>query len=88
MTIALEPQTEANVRAVAELRQLSIEAYLTETIARDAQGLRRADHPGPAAELVRDGPFLVISASLPPAWNTVQAIDEMRAERDRQLVGL
>ena len=88
MTITLDPQTEASLRAVAELRHVSIEAYLTEMIARDANVLPPTHEPGPPAELVRDGPFLVISAPLPPGWNPVQAIDEMRAEIDGLVLGL
>lgn len=88
MNISLDPQTESNLRAAAELRQLSIEAYLSEIIAVSAKGLREEDQPGPAPELVRDGPFLVISAPLPPGWNPVQALDQMRTERDRQVLGL
>lgn len=88
MNIALDPQTESNLRAAAALRQLSIEAYLSEMIALNAKGLREEDQPGPAPELVRDGPFLVISAPLPPGWNPVQALDQMRTERDRQVLGL
>jgi hypothetical protein len=85
MTIMLDPKTEADLRAIAEQRHLSIEAYLTDMIARDAERLERAGQAVPsAAELVRDGPFVVIAAPLPPGWNPVQAIEEMRAERDRQ----
>jgi len=88
MTISLDPQTEASLRAVAEKRQLSVEAYLKEMIEDDAQQLGELDHAGPPAELVRNGPFLAISSPLPPGWDPVKAIEEMRAERDHQVLGM
>lgn len=36
MNIALDPQTEANLRAIADQRHVSVETYLTEVIQRDA----------------------------------------------------
>ena len=36
MNIALDPKTEANLRAIADQRHVSVETYLTEVIQRDA----------------------------------------------------
>jgi len=36
MNIALDPQTEASLRAIADQRHVSVEAYLTEVIHREA----------------------------------------------------
>lgn len=36
MNITLDPQTEANLRAIADQRHVSVEMYLTEVIQRDA----------------------------------------------------
>ena len=88
MTITLDPQTAADLRAVAEERNVSIEAYLTEMIREDAKRLNGTDQSGPSAALVRNGHFLAISSPLPPDWDPVQAIEEIRAERDRKVLGL
>ncbi len=39
MNIALDPQTEANLRAIADQRHVSVEAYLAEVIQREAERL-------------------------------------------------
>ena len=47
MNITLDPQTEANLRAIADHRHVSIEAYLTEMIQRDAAAQLRATKSSP-----------------------------------------
>ena len=88
MTITLDPHTGACLRAIAQRRHLSVEAYLTEIIALDAQHLSDIDRAGTTAELVRNGHYLAISSPLPPGWDPVKAIEEMRAERDHRVLGL
>ena len=87
MTITLDPQTEARLRAIAESKHLPVEACLAQMVERDAEGLTPSEETSPPATLVRDGPFLAISTPLPAGWNPLQAIDEMRTERDHQVLG-
>ncbi len=45
MTITLDPKTEADLRAVAERRHLSVEAYLAEIIAREVAAKSASEAP-------------------------------------------
>lgn len=89
ITIELQPEIQRGLLAQAQAKGISLDDYVQEIVAREVQRMGSDDDVvRPPAELVRDGPFLVISTPLPPGWNPVQAVHDMRAERDQKVLGL
>ena len=88
ITIDLQPEIQRGLLVQAQAKGLSLSEYIEEIVAREASRPNEDPCASPAAELVRDGPFLVISTPLPSGWNSVQAVGDMRAERDRTVLRL
>lgn len=86
MTLSLDPQTEARLRGLAEREHLSVEHYVARLL---DQADRREELGAPSqAKVVQKGRFRVISGALPPGYDIVKAIDDIREEHSRQVLGL
>jgi hypothetical protein len=83
LTITFEPDVENGLLAQAHLRGVSPSDLVEEIVAREVRPAGAAP-----AELVQDGPFVVISTPMPTGWDPAQAIQDMRAERERHILGL